>query len=330
MKKTLLSILAGLAILGGVAMPSQLVFAEEKEQENESRSALEITPSGARLTFAPGEVLEGHATHCPTGDSGCSITVRNIGTGPVNFKVYMSPYVVSGEANELSFSEDAATPRTQLSRWITVKNKEGEYVKEAIFHVEPNESYTVEYRIEVPEDIPGGSQYAVIWAQIMNDGTGGGIETVGQIGAVLTGRSTEDSRETAEITEYDFTKFTFDGPLHASATVKNTGNVDFAAKYYYTAKTIFGKELYKKEDFIAAYPDTTYHINLDWEETPFLGIFQVEWKVVAADQTKTETAVVMIMPVIVIIVVILLLTVIIIWIIIISRKRKERKARKLV
>lgn len=328
MKKFFATILAGLTLLGGVMIPNQLVFAEESESE--SRSALEITPSGARLTFAPGEVLEDHAEHCPTGDNGCSITVRNIGTGPVNFKVYMSPYVVSGEENELSFSEEASTAHTQLSRWITIKNADGEYVKEAVFHVEPNESYTVDYRIEVPEDIPGGSQYAVIWAQIMNDGTGGGIETVGQIGAVLTGRSTEDSHETAEILEYDFTKFTFGGPLHANATVKNTGNVDFAIKYYYTAKTIFGKELYRKEDFVAAYPDTTYHVDLEWEETPFLGIFQVEWRIDAADQTRTESAIVVIMPVIVIIVVILLLTVIIIWIIIISRKRKERKARKLV
>ena len=81
--------------------------------------------------------------------------------------------------------------------------------------------------------------------------------------------------------------------------------------------------------FIAAYADTTYHINVEWEETPFLGIFQVEWKVVAADSEQIQTAVVVIMPVIVIVVVVLLLTVIIIWIIIIIRKSKERKARKL-
>lgn len=346
MKKLVSGILAGLLLLGGVITSSYPVFAEG--EENESRNALEITPSGARLTFSPGEVLEGNAAHCPVGDGGCSITVRNIGTGHVNFKVYISPYIVRGEENELSFSEEDSTDYTRLYEWITVENNDGEYVKEAVFGLEPKESYTVKYRIQVPEDAPGGSQYAVIWAQIVNDGTSGGIETVGQIGAVLTARSTEDSVETAEISDYDFTKFTFSGPLHATATVKNTGNVDFAAKYYYTAKTIFGKELYKKEDFVAAYPGTTYHINVDWSrdgdkekdgedkdsdgkgKLPFLGIFQVEWRVVAADRTRTETAVVIVMPIIVIIAVILLLTVIIIWIIIISRTRKERKARKLV
>lgn len=328
MKKALTGLLLVLTLLSGIVMPGVAVFAEEETPV--SKSALEITPSGARLKLAPGGILEGKADHCPSGEDGCSINVKNIGSAAIHFRVYMSPYAVSGENNDLSFSEEAATAHTQLSRWITVKNPEGEYVKEAIYSAEPNQSINIPFRVEVPQDIPGGSQYAVIWAQILNDGEGGGIETVGQIGAVITGRSTENSVETAEISEFDFQKFSFGGPLTAQATVKNTGNVDFAAKYYYTARTLFGKELYKQEDFIAAYADTTYHINVEWEETPFLGIFQVEWKVVAADSEQIQTAVVVIMPVIVIVVVVLLLTVVIIWIIIIIRKSKERKARKLV
>lgn len=328
MKKTLINILACVAVLGGVLLPSGAVHAEEASSE--SRSALEITPSGAKLTLVAGETLEGNAANCPVGADGCAINVKNIGTGPVRFRVYMTPYVVKGEENELSFADDDNSPRAQLVKWVTVQNKDGEYVTETEFAAEPGESVKIPYRVVVPEEMPAGSQYAVIWAQIINDGSGGGIETVGQVGAVLSARSSEGILETAEISEYDFTKFTFGGPLHASATVTNTGNVDFPVNYTYTAKTLFGKELYKKEDFTAAYPETTYHINLDWEETPFLGIFQVEWKVVAADIDRTESAVVVIMPIIVMIVMILLLTVIIVWIIIISRKRKERKARKLV
>ncbi len=334
MKKLIAGILAAgvtvASLIAPVATTAGQVYAEEAE--GGSRNALQVTPSGARLTFSKGEVLEGHAEHCPRGDDGCSITVTNIGTGPIRFRVYVSPYVVSGEENELSFTEESSTSYTQLSKWIKIQNEEGEFVDEAIFSAEPNEGKTVQYRITTPEDMPGGSQYAVIWAQIINDGESNGIETVGQIGAVLTGRSTEDIVETAEISDYDFMKFTFGGPLTAKATVKNTGNVDFAARYYYTAKTIFGKELYSNgtEDFVAAYPGTTYHIDFEWEDPPFLGIFQVEWKVVAADQEETHSAIVIIMPIIVMIVMVLLLTVIIIWIIIINRKRKERKARKLV
>ncbi len=329
MKKLLSSLLVGVTLLAGVGIFSEAAYAEEAE----SRSALEVTPSGAKVTLSPGEVLEGTNSNCPVGGDGCSVSVKNIGTDAVRFRVYMSPYVVRGEKNELSFAEEEGTSYTQLSKWIAVQNQDGEFVSEAVFSAEPGETVKIPYRINVPGEIPGGSQYAVIWAQIMNDGTGGGIETVGQVGAVLSGRSTVDVVETATISDYDFKKFAFGGPLTATATVENTGNVDYLVNYYYTAKTLFGKELYTnrgKDDTIAAYPGTTYHINLEWGDTPFLGIFQVEWQIVAADQTKTESAVVVIMPIIVMIVLILLLTVIIVWIIIISRKRKERKARKLV
>lgn len=330
-KKTSTLILA-LAMLVGAVLSAPAVFAEDGENTATSSSALELTPSGTRLVLSPGEVLEGKADHCPReNEDGCAITVKNIGTDTVKYRVYASPYAVKGENNELSFSEEASTTYTQLSRWISIKDANGDFVKEAEFTVAPGETQTVHYRVTIPEEIPGGSQYAVIWAQIMGDDSeSGGIETIGQVGAVLTGRSTENIVETATIHEYDFTRFAFSGPLHAMATVENTGNVDFAIKHTYTARTIFGKELYSSEEMTAAYPGTTYHINFDWEEAPFMGIFHVEWKVIAADTERIESHIVVIMPIIVMIVMVLLLTVMIIWIIIIVRKRKERKARKLV
>ncbi len=316
-------------MVASLMVPTPAAFAETN-----SGSALELTPSGTRLTLSPGDVLEGKAAHCPSeNEEGCAITVKNIGTAPVRYKVYASPYAVHGEDNELSFAEEASTTYTQLSKWLTVQGPDGEYASEAIFQVQPGETQTVHYKVEVPQEIPGGSQYAVIWAQIMaDDEDAGGIQTIGQVGAVLTGRSTEDIRETAVISEYDFTRFTFGDPLHAQATIENTGNVDFMAHSYYTAKTIFGKELYQEEIKTPAYPGTTYHVNFEWakDKMPFLGIFHVEWKVVAADAEHTESHVVVIMPIIVIIVLVLLLTVMIIWTIIIIRKRKERKARKLI
>ncbi len=335
MAKNLTKVIATLVLLAGVLVPTRTAFAEEQKA---SGNALELTPSGTRLTLSPGDVLEGNAEHCPTeNEDGCAITVRNIGAAPVRYKVYTSPYAVKGEDNELSFSEEASTAYTQLYKWITIQGTDGNYSSEAEFAVEPGESQVVHYKVTVPDEIPGGSQYAVIWAQLMsnNDGNSGGIETIGQVGAVLTGRSTVDIRETAVLSDYDFTRFAFNGPLHAQVTIENTGNVDFMAHSYYTAKTIFGKEMFTKEIKTPAYPGTTYHVNFDWNDeedvkVPFLGIFHVEWKVQAADQEKSETHIVVIMPIIVIIVMVLLLTVLIVWTIIIIRKHKERKARKLV
>lgn len=331
MKKFIVSALAlaGL-VLGVVTLPVGTAWAEE--EQNSSPNSLQMSPSGVRLTLVAGETLEGHAANCPKTEEGCAIKVANTGTEGFRFRVYITPYVVSGEENELTFDEEKATAYTQISRWITVQNANGEFVKEAEFALQPGESRVIPYRVSIPTDIPGGSQYAVIWAQIMSDSEfKGGIETVGRAGAVITGRSSGDSHEAAEITDIDFTRFAFSGPMHSGATVKNVGNTDFVVKYSYTARTLFGKEMYASgEKTLAAYPGTEYHLGLDWEETPFMGIFQAEFKISAAGETKTEKHIVVIMPVFVLILLILLLTIIVVWIIIIIRKRKERKARTLV
>ena len=147
---------------------------------------------------------------------------------------------------------------------------------------------------------------------------------------VVKARSTGDTRESADITEYNLQRFAFGGNLTASATVTNTGNTDFVAYYDYTAKTLFGKEIYTDSGDVSAFPDTTYHINIDWQDIPFLGIFQVNFRVSAAGTVTEESHIVVVMPVFIMVLLILLLTVIIVWIIIIIRKRQERKARKLV
>lgn len=331
MKRFIASILVVLGVaVGMMATPTASVWAEGGQ--NDSPSSLQMSPSGVRLTLVAGETLEGKATNCPKTDDGCAIRVANTGTEAFSFRVYVTPYVVTGEDNELTFDEEKATAYTQIARWIKVQNANGEFADEAEFYLQPGESRLVPYRISIPEDIPGGSQYAVIWAQILNNpDSKGGIETVGRAGAVITGRSSGNSNEAVEFVDVDFTRFAFSGPLHSAAAVRNVGNTDFVVKYSYTARTLFGKEMYSSgEKTTAAYPGTEYHISTDWEDTPFMGIFQAEFKIVAAGETKVEKHIVVIMPIFILILLILLLTIVAVWIIILIRKRKERKARTLV
>lgn len=321
-----------LAVLGAVLWVTP-IYADEGDENDDALTNLQISPAAVGVMLDPGDVLVGESERCPTDIAGgCVVKITNDGATALTYRLYVAPYSVQGEDNNLDFSSNAITTRTQIARWMTVQNADGEYVSEARYTIQPGESQTIGYRIDVPEDIPAGSQYAVIFAQILG-GTddGSSVETVGQVGSVISGRSTSgDTHEAAEISEVEFTRFAFSGPLTAKATIKNTGNTDFAAHYTYTAKTFFGKELYTREELIPAYPEAEYHVDVTWEDVPFVGIFQVEFSILAAGETWTETHVVVIMPVIIMILVILLLTVIVAWIIIITRKRKERKTRKLV
>lgn len=332
MKKVFLTCLAGLAILAGGLGLQQPTYAEGEEEPLPS-NWVQISPTAAAVTLAGGEVIEGDSSSCPRNvDGGCVLEVKNIGADTFQYRIYATPYIVSGEDYQLSFSESASTSYTQISRWISFLADDGTYQSEIIRSIAPGEVQQVHYRIDVPVDLPGGSQYAVIWAQTLGDESASeaSVQTVSQAGMVISGRSLGNTRQTAEITEYDLTRFAFAGPLHASAAVKNTGNTDFDAYYYYTATTLFGKEVYSDNGSIATYPDTEYHINVEWENTPFIGIFNVNFKISAADAVREETHIVIILPIFVLILLIILLTIIIVWIIIINRKRKERKTRALV
>ncbi len=329
MKRFLVGGLVAILALFGVCSWSSNALAEDG-LDGDVASSLRLSPSGTRLTLKPGEVLEGNAEGCLAGlASGCTVQVTNNGNKAFKYKVYVTPYSVSGSNNELSFS--TTTGYTQIARWITIKNSNGEYADEAIFTIEPGETQTVEYRVTIPDDIPGGSQYAVLWAQIMDgEESASGIQTIGQVGSVISGRSSSQTVETAEIVDIDMTRFSLSNNLHAKAKVRNTGNADFVIEYKYTARTFFGKEVHADEGSIAAFPETEYDVAMEWNDAPMLGIFTATFEINAGDQHITETHIVVIMPLVVMILLIFLLTIIIVWIIIMLRKRKERKARKLV
>ena len=324
--------LATMLVLAGGAGCAAPAYAEGESGDSTPATWLQISPTAATVTLMGGSTLVDNAENCPKDlDEGCAVEVKNIGTQSFRYRVYATPYVVSGENYDLDFSENSSTTYTQISRWITFRDNSGQYVKEITSEINPGETQLIRYRIQVPEDVPGGAQYAVIWAQTLPNTTNpNGVQTISQAGMVVYGRSIGDTVQTASVDDYGFQRFSFGGNLKAQATIKNTGNTDFDAYYYYTAKTFFGKEIYNEQDSISTFPDTEYHVNIDWENPPLLGIFTVNFRISAADTQVDETHIVVIMPVFGLVLLILLLTVIIVWIIIIIRKRKERKARTLV
>ncbi len=333
MKKIIYSIIAIALMLAGGYSISMGAHAEGEDGENTTPdTAVQISPTAVTVTLMGGDILAGTHEKCPKDlEGGCVVEVKNTGTKPFRYRVYATPYVVKGEDYQVDFSESASTSYTQISRWITFLNEEaGTYDAEITRQIEPGETQVINYRVDVPEDVPGGAQYAVIWAQTLNDGSASGIQTTSRAGTVVSGRSIGDTKRTADVYEYGFQRFALGGGLDAKATIKNTGNTDFDVYYSYTAKTLFGKELYSESDSIATYPDTEYHVNVNWENTPLFGLFTVNFRISAADTVKEETHIVIIMPIFVMVLLILLLTIVIIWIIIIIRKRKERKSRALV
>ncbi|MDO4526504.1 MAG: hypothetical protein Q4B87_00195 [Candidatus Saccharibacteria bacterium] len=270
-----------------------------------------------------------------------SFKVTNNSSSKMDFETYAAPYSFTysedTDSYNLGFNHD--NNYTQITRWITFKDASGNYVEKANFTAEPNSSVEVTYRISTPESIPSGGQYAVLFAHTISGTTNAsGIKTEASPGLVVYGRAFGETIIKSSISDLQINQTMMvdkneKNIINASAKVKNEGNVDFMAIGKLKVTGIFGNVYYETQGMsnrsrISIIPDTELSVSDSWDETPFFGLFNVEWTVSANDSdAQTITKFIAIMPPAIIITMILLLTIIIVWIIIVIRKRKERRSK---
>lgn len=312
MKKILTRSLAALLAFAAVlALPvSTAVFAEEGSDESEKPAVwLQVSPVSQRLNLNPGD----HGEY--------EMTVENIGSGDFTFKVYASPYNVVGEQYDLNFTEE--TPRSQIVRWINFEQSE--------YALAAGEKQIVKYTIDVPEDVAGGGQYATIFAESSGralDANTSGVQTVSRIGMILYARVSGETREEANITDFNIQTYYSSGNIGVTSKVENKGNTDFEAKYTLKISPLIGNPIYEPETKVhEVFPDSERRIDMAWENTPAFGIFRVTHSVTVPGETRSETRVVFVIPPFVIIIALVLLTFIAIWIIILVKRRRVAKAK---
>lgn len=320
-----------LAIMAGVILASGSCYADE-EAPKVSGTSISISPVSKILQISANSVYED------------SFKVTNNSDSSMQFEVHASPYSYtyseSDDAYRLGFSNENTF--TQISRWITFKLPDGSYAEKTTFTAEPNASIEVTYRISTPESIPGGGQYAVIFAHTLSANTNSsGIKTEASPGLVIYGRSDGETNVASEISDLNIAQSTtVDGVekniINGTGKVKNTGNVDFMASGKLKVTGIFGNTYYETESTsarsrVSIIPESELSVSDSWDDTPFFGLFNVEWTVRAGGgASETITKFVIIMPPVIIVTAILLLTIIIIWIIIVIGKRKERRSKFMV
>ncbi len=335
MKKLSIKVL-GLALLAVLGLGHATAVRAEGEDTSidMSGTSISITPVSNIIS------LEANSTYDYT------FKVTNGGDADMRFEVYAAPYsytFVEEEAEyRLGFNKENSF--TQIVRWLSFKNTDGVFVERPTFVAGPSETVEVAYRVTTPADIPGGGQYAVIFAHTISSNTSGsGIKTEASPGLVLYGRSAGETKKQSEISgleiNQEYTKKkggTEENIKHinASAKIKNTGNVDFTAIGTLKVESIFGfggsYETESGEAAISVIPESELTLTEEWKDTPWLGIFKVTWTVMAAGKTETTERVVVILPISVIIIAILVLTALALCIIIRIRKRKAHRSKYLV
>ena len=318
---------AVLLSLGIIATPLASSVYAEGEETTESSDTLEIapqinvSPSTASVALKPGAVVD------------YSLVVTNDNAESLDITVYAAPYSIQNEDYDVDFEKE--TSRTQLSRWISFIKADGSTTDKYQATIAGNSKSYINYRVTIPEDLPAGGQYATIFIQTNEASVepleSSGIQAIPRVGVVIYGRNTGgENNESAEITDVSIPLFLLNGPVYASALVKNTGNTDIEVKYDFTITSIVGTELYHSEGTDPIIPDASRRERQEWANTQPMGIFNVKYRIEVLGEVQETTKLVIILPAYMIVIAFFVLTLLTIWIIILIRKRRERKSRLVV
>ena len=330
MKKVIIkTVVASLVAVLGFGFVGLNVYAEEESAPEAPKTSITLMPVSRTLQIASDSTYDG------------VMSVTNDGTDEMHIEVYASPYSYvyseSEDLYKLGFSNE--NNYTQISRWITIKDTDGNYVTRPGFTIPAGETLNVDYRITTPSSIPAGGQYAVIFAQtVSGDVNASGIRTEASAGMVVYGHSTEGQTIIgSEISDMTIGQGSTaadqaakNNNFYGSAKVKNTGNVDFFAKGKLKVEPIIGFSSYETADNASSpsiIPESERVVQDEWKETPGFGLYKITWTVTAGENTETIERVVFLISPAAIIIAIIVLTIIIVSIIIGVRKRKERRSR---
>ncbi|MDR2524484.1 MAG: hypothetical protein LBC95_03045 [Candidatus Nomurabacteria bacterium] len=316
MKNRIRGLLLGAALVFSAMLPIFSTVAAAENDEAKPRIWIQVSPVSNQLTLDEGQKYDG------------KLKVTNVGADTFDFRVYTNDYFVTDLDYEPIY-EGSESTRNQIVDWTSFDQTEYK-------NLEPGASIEVPYHIAVPDSAPGGSQYAVLFAEVVGEEqqqlTGTAIQTVNRVGSLLFAKIRGETQETGELASIDQNWLFFAPPVTAQSVVKNTGNVDFAVHHTVTIKPPLGdKEIYKNTVDKLILPETSRKLEQKWEEAPFVGLFRVENQVKFLDQTHSDFSYVLIAPLWLLItaaVILLLIIVIAVRMIVVGvRNRRLRKAK---
>jgi hypothetical protein len=305
------ALLSMAALLGLFAMPVSPVGAEE--EASNPASSIQLSPVSQRLSLTANTVVDS------------KIKITNSGSENLSFRVYATPYGVTDITYEANF--DVENDYTKIANWISFDQSEYK-------DLTAGEVVEVPFHISVPSDIPGGGQYAVVFAETLpdsaNTGTGAAsIQTVGRVGSLIYADLGGETHREGELVAFNQPTFA-EASLKPVAQIKNSGNIDFSFTHSTVVKTLFGKEVFNNSINRSVLPTTTREITQEWTEAPSIGLYLVSNKISFLNQNPVdETKLVYIGPTWILVTILVILGLIFILIVlIIVRKVLNNKKNK--
>ncbi len=234
---------------------------------------LTISPAIQELKLEPGSVSKG------------TFNVINQGTEPFSFKVYATPYSVTGEdyTPDYNILPGAPTPIT----WFKFS------VPASV--VAPGQSVTESYTVTVPKNIQEGGYYSVGFAETLNPKVQQGVTINERVGTLFFIQVGNNVVKKGDLINWK-SKFLQEPPLSSSFKLTNSGSIYYKAEYQYKVSDIFGSTKYYTVGQKVILPQATRKLTIPWRNSPSFGLFKVSGNVKFLDSDhKLSTKYVLIM-----------------------------------
>lgn len=267
-----------------------------------ANGGITISPTSINKEIAPGGSYKGE------------VIVINQGDVDVTYKVYATPYSVSGEAYKPYFTPVKGA--TDITDWITFAST-GKTLKVG------NDDH-VAFTINVPKGTGAGSYYGTIFAETEDKGSNGVI-TRKRVGTVAYIRVTGQATEKGDVETWSV-PWLQQSPLSANLRMANTGSVHFEANVKVTISDVFGNKKYIYERKPKILPQKIRKIPISWEKGATFGLFKVGGEVSYLNKTeKLPTKYVFVANTFMRVLTLLILVGFIVSVIIIGKKRVAKR-----
>lgn len=217
---------------------------------------LTVSPAVSQIKINPGQTTSG------------SFLIINQGKATYDFKVYATPYNVSGENYTPNYNPIPGA--VDVSKWFSFSLSSA--------NISPGQTEKVNYTITVPSNIQDGGYYAVAFGKTNNPKALIGVtinEAVGSLFFIKVGNNFVQ-KGSVESWKSNFFQAP---PLTSYLKIQNTGSIYFKADFQYKVSDLFGgtKYLLNGQKFI--FPQTARQIPLPWKNSPSFGLFKVSGNV---------------------------------------------------
>lgn len=248
-------------VLGGIAVILAVVGIVSPAAYAAS-GGLTISPTSADVKLKPGESYKGE------------MLVINQGELDVSYKVYATPYSVSGEEYKPYFTPVKGA--VDITKWFTFGTTGS--------HLKIGSQDTIPYTVTVPKGTGAGSYFATIFAETEDKGNAGVI-TRKRVGMVVYLRVLGDAIEKGSISSWSV-PWVQEAPFKADIKMANEGSVHYHAKVTVRVSDLFGgvKLTYTRDPVVL--PQKVRSIPVVWENGATFGLFKVEGDVQYLGKTE--------------------------------------------